>query len=88
MIRGSEGRELNRSWVPLLVVFLAGALEAAPPPDLRWGGDAEGGAPFVEADPSDPSKVRGFDVAPFGVAAIGVGRIMFIRALTPNVRQR
>lgn len=29
---------------------------------LRWGGDAEGGAPFVEADPSDPSKVRGFDV--------------------------
>ncbi|MEP6779914.1 MAG: transporter substrate-binding domain-containing protein, partial [Gemmatimonadaceae bacterium] len=27
-----------------------------------WGGDAEGGAPFVEADPSDPSKVRGFDV--------------------------
>ena len=29
---------------------------------LRWGGDAEGGAPFVEADPADPSKVRGFDV--------------------------
>ena len=29
---------------------------------LRWGGDAEGGAPFVEADPANPSKVRGFDV--------------------------
>ncbi|MBA2683415.1 MAG: ABC transporter permease subunit [Gemmatimonadaceae bacterium] len=29
---------------------------------LRWGGDAEGGAPFVEADPADPAKVRGFDV--------------------------
>ena len=29
---------------------------------FRWGGDAEGGAPFVEADPSDPSKARGFDV--------------------------
>jgi polar amino acid transport system substrate-binding protein len=29
---------------------------------LRWGGDAEGGAPFVEADAADPSKVRGFDV--------------------------
>ncbi|MEP7086839.1 MAG: ABC transporter substrate-binding protein/permease [Gemmatimonadota bacterium] len=29
---------------------------------LRWGGDAEGGAPFVEADPADPVKVRGFDV--------------------------
>jgi polar amino acid transport system substrate-binding protein len=29
---------------------------------LRWGGDAEGGAPFVEADPNDPNKVVGFDV--------------------------
>src|SRR5216117_1141128 len=42
----------------LSVLFLA----AAGLPPLRWGGDAEGGAPFVEADPSDPSKVRGFDV--------------------------
>ena len=25
---------------------------------LRWGGDAEGGAPFVEADPNDPSRAR------------------------------
>jgi polar amino acid transport system substrate-binding protein len=30
--------------------------------ELRWGGDAEGGAPYVEADPDDPSIVRGFDV--------------------------
>ena len=29
---------------------------------LRWGGDAEGGSPFVEADPNDPSKLAGFDV--------------------------
>jgi polar amino acid transport system substrate-binding protein len=29
---------------------------------LRWGGDAEGGSPFVEADPSDPRKLTGFDV--------------------------
>jgi polar amino acid transport system substrate-binding protein len=35
---------------------------APAPAVLRWGGDAEGGAPFVEADPKDPSKVRGFDV--------------------------
>ncbi|MEO7965810.1 MAG: hypothetical protein ABIT38_18010, partial [Gemmatimonadaceae bacterium] len=28
---------------------------------LRWGGDAEGGAPFVEADPGHPDSVRGFD---------------------------
>ena len=35
---------------------------ASDPKVLRWGGDAEGGAPFVEADPADPSRVRGFDV--------------------------
>lgn len=29
---------------------------------LRWGGDAEGGAPFVEADPRDPTRLVGFDV--------------------------
>ena len=29
---------------------------------LRWAGDAEGGAPYVEADPADPSRVVGFDV--------------------------
>jgi polar amino acid transport system substrate-binding protein len=41
---------------------------------LRWGGDAEGGAPFVEADPADPSKVRGFDVEVAGMIARGLGR--------------
>jgi polar amino acid transport system substrate-binding protein len=53
---------------------------SAPPPsvapparDLRWGGDAEGGAPFVEADPADPSKVRGFDVDIAGLIAAGLG---------------
>lgn len=44
-------------------LLLAATLSAAQPaPPLRWGGDAEGGAPFVEADPADPSTVRGFDV--------------------------
>jgi polar amino acid transport system substrate-binding protein len=42
--------------------------------DLRWGGDAEGGAPFVEADPADPSKVRGFDVEVAEMMARGLGR--------------
>jgi polar amino acid transport system substrate-binding protein len=31
-------------------------------PPLRWGGDAEGGAPFVEADPTNPARLVGFDV--------------------------
>jgi polar amino acid transport system substrate-binding protein len=41
---------------------------------LRWGGDAEGGAPFVEADPSDPSRMRGFDVEIASMIAEGLGR--------------
>jgi len=42
--------------------------------ELRWGGDAEGGAPFVEADPRDPAQVRGFDVEVAAAIARGLGR--------------
>ncbi len=54
-------------------------MPAAPAPTptpvvLRWGGDAEGGAPFVEADPTDPAKVRGFDVEVAEAIARGLGR--------------
>ena len=41
---------------------------------LRWAGDPEGGAPYVEADPSDPSKVVGFDVEVADLIARGLGR--------------
>jgi polar amino acid transport system substrate-binding protein len=41
---------------------------------LRWGGDAEGGAPFVEADPDDPQKVSGFDVEIAELVARELGR--------------
>ena len=45
-----------------------------PAPVLRWGGDAEGGAPFVEADPSDPQKRGGFDVEIAELIAQELGR--------------
>jgi polar amino acid transport system substrate-binding protein len=41
---------------------------------LRWGGDAEGGAPFVEADPDDPNKLVGFDVEIAELIAQRLGR--------------
>jgi polar amino acid transport system substrate-binding protein len=41
---------------------------------LVWGGDAEGGAPFVEADPANPARVRGFDVEVADRIARGLGR--------------
>jgi len=62
----------------LITLLLAGAiaasLHAQPPPVLRWGGDAEGGAPFVEADPADPSKLTGFDVEIAELIARKLGR--------------
>ena len=71
-------------FLPYLALLLAltggvaqrGVAVARPParPPLRWGGDAEGGAPFVEADPADPSRVRGFDVEIAGMIARGLGR--------------
>src|SRR5882672_4831321 len=42
--------------------------------ELRWGGDAEGGAPYVEADANDPSHVVGFDVEIAELLAVGLGR--------------
>ena len=55
-----------------LVVF---AVSTASAQELRWAGDAEGGAPFVEADPNDPSRVVGFDVEIAQLIAEGLGRV-------------
>jgi polar amino acid transport system substrate-binding protein len=71
-------------WIPRLTALalaasLVGCADRAPDPSasvatLRWGGDAEGGAPFVEADPSDPEVMRGFDVEVAEAIAAGLGR--------------
>ena len=42
--------------------------------EFRWAGDSEGGAPFVEADPSHPNEVTGFDVEIAALMARGLGR--------------
>ena len=58
----------------ILLLLLAAATASAQQPVFRWGGDAEGGAPFVEADPNDPSIVRGFDVEVAEQIAKGLGK--------------
>ena len=66
-----------RLTIVLILLSVAACTEApkeSPQQPLRWGGDAEGGAPFVEADPTDPSKVRGFDVEIASMIAHGLGR--------------
>jgi polar amino acid transport system substrate-binding protein len=59
-----------------LIVLLALTLPSGAQqlPVLRWGGDSEGGAPFVEADPNDPTKVEGFDVEVAEMIARELGR--------------
>ncbi len=57
-----------------LVSLPLAAAAQTPKPPLLWGGDAEGGAPFVEADPSDPSVVKGFDVEVARMLGEGLGR--------------
>lgn len=71
-------RATARSWiVPILLLSFGRSARAQPP--LRWGGDAEGGAPFVEADPRDPRQVRGFDVEIAEMLARGLGRTATFR---------
>lgn len=71
---------MRREGLPirLTILFLActAASAAAQPaaPEIRWGGDAEGGAPFVEADPRDPTRVIGFDVEIASLLARELGR--------------
>jgi len=59
----------------LLLLLLAGSEPSvAQDPILRWGGDAEGGAPFMEANPEDPTKLVGFDVEVAELIALELGR--------------
>ena len=57
-------------------VYLIGssAFAQQAPVEFRWAGDAEGGAPFVEAEPSRPDAVSGFDVDIAALLARGLHR--------------
>src|SRR5438045_1730848 len=57
-----------------MILAIALAWMLAGPGELRWAGDAEGGAPFVQADPSHPDEVAGFDVEIAALLAHGLGR--------------
>ena len=58
----------------LLLCLLLSAPPAEQAPVLRWGGDAEGGSPFVEADPEHPDRLAGFDVEIAELLASELGR--------------
>ena len=95
----SAGRRCVR--VLILVASIGATLQApafaqgfgAAGPALRWGGDAEGGAPYVEADPADPQSVKGFDVEIAALIAEALGRkpefvqVAFARSSWRRIRQ-
>ena len=60
--------------VMLLASAAPAILFSQTPPIFRWAGDAEGGAPYVEADPADPSRVVGFEVDIAELIARALGR--------------
>ena len=57
-----------------VVAFGSAALGGQAPRELRWAGDPEGGAPFVEADPNQPDREVGFDVEVAALIARALGR--------------
>lgn len=70
-----EGFPPTRTTAAILVAILLPIPASAQSSILRWGGDAEGGAPFVQADPVDPSRLTGFDVEIAELIAARLGRI-------------
>ena len=70
-----QNTSARRMRTVLFVLALSVSTHAQAPTEFRWGGDAEGGAPFVEADPSDPTRVVGFEVDIAQMLADGLGRV-------------
>jgi len=55
--------------------------------ELRWGGDLQGGEPYVYEDPADPSRIIGFEVDIAGSLArrIGARRARFVETQWSNL---
>ncbi|MGE3946173.1 MAG: ABC transporter substrate-binding protein/permease [Blastocatellales bacterium] len=60
----------------IIAIFLviSGQTGFAQTPALRWGGDAEGGAPFLLPDPQNPSRIIGFEIDLMESVAKKLGR--------------
>jgi polar amino acid transport system substrate-binding protein len=61
-------------WLVVLLFLVIVPVGAQPPREFRWAADPEGGAPYVEADPADPSRVQGFEVEIADLVARALGR--------------
>jgi ABC-type amino acid transport substrate-binding protein len=62
---------------PLVLVLPACGRKPREPGVLRWGSDAEGGAPFVFVNPERPDEEIGFEVDLAGE----IGRVLGVRTV-------
>ena len=58
---GGQAAQLRIDLDPCSGCAVISICRAVPWWGLRWAGDPEGDAPFVEADPAQPEKIIGFD---------------------------
>jgi polar amino acid transport system substrate-binding protein len=62
-------------WLGIVCLPLGAAqATAADLPPLRYGADAEGGAPYIFLDPANPSRTQGFEVDLAAALATELGR--------------
>lgn len=57
----------------LFVVVVSSVASAESGKTLRWGADAQGGAPYVFQDPMDPNRLTGFEVELASLLAARLG---------------
>ena len=62
---------LNALVLTLVFLFIAPSINAQ---DLRWGGDAEGGAPYLLPNPKNPREIVGFEIDLMNAVAKQMGR--------------
>ena len=55
-------------------MLTGGRADAQQAPPLKWAGDSEGGAPYVQANPEHPERVQGLDVEIAELIAKELGR--------------
>jgi polar amino acid transport system substrate-binding protein len=71
-----------------LALVLAAVSVSAAAQELRWAGDPEGGAPYVEASADNPDRVTGFDVEIADLIARRLGRVSrFVTVQFPLIDQ-
>lgn len=78
-MRQLQGRPQSFAWILLIASLTPASLEGQELSPLRWGADAEGGAPYIFKSPEDPAKNVGIEVDLAQALARELGRSIHFR---------